>query len=184
MKCELCNINHDGLFGSGRFCSVSCANTRTFTDKQKGNISRGVIKWCTDNGKRKPEYYSYVCEKCSESFNRVVKIRRDRYVHCEKCKNIRPHRKQNCEFGETSKRTQHKIIKRARRHCSICFWNESTCDIHHINKDRSDNRNNNLVVLCPNCHRIIHTTDKYSDDYLIEMSVEKVFPNWRKYYLK
>jgi hypothetical protein len=29
-------------------------------------------------------------------------------------------------------------------------------DIHHKNKDRTDNRQENLLVVCPNCHRHFH----------------------------
>lgn len=41
--------------------------------------------------------------------------------------------------------------------CSLC---ERTfpfrCDIHHIDEDRSNNSEDNLSVLCPNCHRLMH----------------------------
>jgi len=39
-------------------------------------------------------------------------------------------------------------------HCSHCGW-YGHCDIHH--KDGKDNGASNLLVLCPNCHRDIHT---------------------------
>lgn len=35
--------------------------------------------------------------------------------------------------------------------CEICGYTEST-ELHHINGDSSDNRLENLQVLCPNCH--------------------------------
>ncbi|MFA6082586.1 MAG: HNH endonuclease signature motif containing protein [Patescibacteria group bacterium] len=44
------------------------------------------------------------------------------------------------------------------RKCEECGWSKITpsghlpLEIHHINGDRSDNRINNLVILCPNCH--------------------------------
>ena len=28
MKCYKCNKEHDGAFGSGKYCSKSCANSR------------------------------------------------------------------------------------------------------------------------------------------------------------
>jgi hypothetical protein len=31
MKCIKCNKEHDGLFGSGKYCSRSCANSRAFS---------------------------------------------------------------------------------------------------------------------------------------------------------
>jgi hypothetical protein len=42
MKCEKCGIDIDGKYGSGRFCSKSCANSRTHSEQTKINISNGV----------------------------------------------------------------------------------------------------------------------------------------------
>ena len=38
--------------------------------------------------------------------------------------------------------------------CGIDNWRgeEIICELHHINGDRSDNRLENLIMLCPNCH--------------------------------
>ena len=33
--------------------------------------------------------------------------------------------------------------------CSVCGWDESVCDIHHVTPD-------NVIVLCPNHHRKMH----------------------------
>jgi hypothetical protein len=35
LKCEKCNKKHDGKFGSGRYCSRKCANSRIFSDESK-----------------------------------------------------------------------------------------------------------------------------------------------------
>lgn len=38
--------------------------------------------------------------------------------------------------------------------CGLSEWRgmEIICEVHHINGDRSDNRLENLIMLCPNCH--------------------------------
>ena len=55
---------------------------------------------------------------------------------------------------KTPKRTITKILRRANIKCSICGWNESTCDIHHIihKKDGGSDNMDNLIVVCPNCY--------------------------------
>lgn len=42
MKCENCGSEHDGSFGSGRFCSRACANTRHHSDETKMKISESL----------------------------------------------------------------------------------------------------------------------------------------------
>lgn len=42
--------------------------------------------------------------------------------------------------------------------CSRCGYNEFSCavDIHHIDHDRSNNKKENLIPLCSNCHKGLH----------------------------
>jgi hypothetical protein len=44
MKCEKCGREHDGSFGSGRFCCRSCANSRIHSEKTKKKISDSLYK--------------------------------------------------------------------------------------------------------------------------------------------
>lgn len=44
MKCKRCNKEHNGTFGSGKFCSRPCANARTHTKETKRKISKSVKK--------------------------------------------------------------------------------------------------------------------------------------------
>jgi hypothetical protein len=38
--------------------------------------------------------------------------------------------------------------------CGLSEWQGEplTCELHHINGDTTDNRIENLIILCPNCH--------------------------------
>lgn len=42
--------------------------------------------------------------------------------------------------------------------CAVCKWAEGRCDIHHIieRKDGGTNDISNLILLCPNHHRLWH----------------------------
>jgi 5-methylcytosine-specific restriction endonuclease McrA len=60
---------------------------------------------------------------------------------------------------DMSSRTRVKVLKRLGIGCSLCGWNEASCDIHHIipkSKNGTD-EHNNLTYICPNCHRLAHS---------------------------
>ena len=67
MICENCGKEHDGSFGSGRFCCRSCANTRKHSEETKQKISTGVHKSNKVNHKieeyLKNPSYCKVCNK-------------------------------------------------------------------------------------------------------------------------
>lgn len=42
--CERCGKKIDGSFGSGRFCSRSCANSKKHSEETKRKISEGVLR--------------------------------------------------------------------------------------------------------------------------------------------
>lgn len=61
-----------------------------------------------------------------------------------------------CVKNSTYKSTCHlknKLIKLGYKpnHCEICGYTENL-ELHHINGDPTDNRLENLQILCPNCH--------------------------------
>ena len=192
MICENCGKEHDGSYGSGRFCCKSCSIS--FGNKQRNKesrillnkkISEGLQKYYLENPIPHKEY-KYICEKCGKEFV-SYKIKNGRHIHCNDCKRKVVHFKDInslTSIKDLSKRTITKILERSNKGCSICGWNESTCDIHHIIPKSQDgsNEHNNLIIVCPNCHRIIHTTNKYSIDFLFEHSIEKEFNNWKDFY--
>lgn len=82
-KCESCNKNHDGSYGSGRFCSAECA--RSFSrSKRKPGRKKAKCGWNKKN------------------------------VYIDKC----------------------------------------MLDIHHIDGNKKNNKEDKLVLLCPNCHSL------------------------------
>lgn len=47
-----------------------------------------------------------------------------------------------------------------------CEWDRATCDVHHIVPKSEGGQNilDNGVVLCPNCHRLVHVGVLTTDD--------------------
>lgn len=195
MICENCGKEHDGSYGSGRFCSKSCAiafgnKQRVHTSEMNKKTSETLKKFHNENKKPKVvKEYNYICEKCGESFITNTPIRKNRHIYCNHCKRHVVHL-QNLEnissIMDLSKRTISKILHRANAGCSLCGWNESTCDIHHIiqKKHGGSDDMDNLILVCPNCHRIIHTKGKYTQEDLQQHSLDKTLSNWKEYYNK
>jgi len=187
MKCESCGNEHNGSYGSGRFCSRPCSNRRIITDETKKKISDGVNKDNIAKGKiRGNKTYFYICDKCGITFESKQYRRKERKKHCGECRRNSPHSRKNDDITllDLSKRTIAKILKRADIGCSICGWKESSCDIHHIHEKCNGGKNDtsNLIILCPNCHRICHVEKRFDVGFLIERSIEKNFNNWKDYY--
>ena len=172
----------DAAWKAGRYkhcCSLSCANSRPMTQERLDKIRNG-IKVYYEN-----QEYHYTCEKCGKEFVRKSQIKKGRHIHCNECKLQRVHVKEEPQsLLDLSSRTVSKILYRAKCSCSICGWNESSCDIHHIVPKSKGGTNDadNLIIVCPNCHRVIHTTDKYDIEYLKTLAVDKTFNNWREFY--
>jgi len=56
--------------------------------------------------------------------------------------------------GRTRK-AKNEALNRDRRICVLCGYNISV-DVHHIDENKENNDLDNLITLCPNCHREIH----------------------------
>jgi 5-methylcytosine-specific restriction endonuclease McrA len=188
--CPKCNKEFDDYskWGTKKFCSRSCANSReqTAESKEKKKIKLSV---------------SCRCVYCDQEFNSKSGLANHKR-HCISNPNRSPggffnkthleetKRKigQNNVMGckvpksllDMSKRTSAKILKRLNIGCFNCDWDLTSCDIHHIipsSKGGSDN-NENLTYLCPNCHRLAHE-NKLTTFVSLK---ERIGEEWRKYY--
>ena len=153
-----------------KFCSRKCA--AIFNNSHREHTTKGKIKLTK-------------CIRCGEIFEASVHIPASRCI-CNKCKkHNRVHSKKNIRtIYDLSRRTISKILKRINAKCSICGWSESSCDIHHIipKKDGGTDDMNNLIMVCPNCHRICHTINKYSIEYLKSKSIDKEYGGRKNFY--
>jgi len=156
MKCENCHGEHNGEFGSGRFCTIKCA--RGFSTKEKRKeinekvsttlslkISKGIL-----NPKN--------------SFKKGIDSRRRILTKNDRKKALLSWRK-NCKLKRKttpyhllSKRIRKEILIEERgRKCEKCKLEKwlnlpITLELDHINGDNKDNKKENQRLLCPNCH--------------------------------
>lgn len=78
MKCENCEIEHDGYYGSGRFCSSKCA--RGFSTKSnRKEINKKVSKTLLNTGN--PSIIK-ICKKCENQF--IVRWKKRNQIYCSK----------------------------------------------------------------------------------------------------
>lgn len=191
--CENCNKEHDGTYGSGRFCSKECA--RGFSTKNK----RKEINEKTSNslkGRKLSDEHRDKISKIqsgkvmSENTKNKISNTKKGIARTEEEKTniaigmLKSNGKEINSILDVSSRTVTKILTRMNIGCSRCGWKESTCDIHHINgrKIEDFNNNNNLSLICPNCHRLVHT-GKIKKEELIPLSIY-IGDKWKAYYNK
>ena len=139
MKCIKCNNEHDGSFGSGKYCSRACANSRVRTEEVKKKISEGV--------------------KASEQF---VRGNREKYIDYKelgkKLKQIADNKILEAEYNTlTYDRLKKRIVLEQNQkcnHCGIDEWNGKpiVLELEHIDGNHSNNERENLEAICPNCH--------------------------------
>jgi len=189
MKCEKCEKEHDGSYGSGRFCNEKCARSYSTS-----NIDRSKIKivQCIECNKdievsihSSPKQCK--CGNCRKRKKYVIEKR----THCLNCSkemdNIRKYCDINCQVDHQHKQYIKKwkngdidglqnsgmfVSKYVRRYlwekyndkCSKCGWDipnpitgKPILEIEHIDGNHKNNREENLNLICPNCHSLTPT---------------------------
>lgn len=135
MKCKKCDANHDGSFGSGKYCSRACANSRSRTDAVKRKISAGVLKskfWISLDFKHNSNYNKIEKNKATWKSKRNYKT-----AHIVSLKKwLIEDRGHKCE------------------ECKVEQWNGKRLpmEVDHIDGNNKNNNIDNLKILCPNCH--------------------------------
>jgi hypothetical protein len=168
MKCENCGSKHDGSYGGGRFCGKICA--RSFSTKAKRKqinekvsytLTKNKAAWKTRVGKRR------YCINCGNILKKGAQSYCSHECHFEYKYLLYINRWQlGLESGCRGKNDTSILIKRYLmwKHggkCQKCGWNEinpatgqSPINLHHIDGNMKNNKEENLELLCPNCHSI------------------------------
>ena len=157
-NCEYCNEEHDGSYGSGRFCNKKCASGYSTREKRK-EINQTVSK------KLKERYEEIAPEDLTGyQFKKGFDERRhnlsdeDRKKAVQALVQIRQETYSTLDFIELPQNEKRRVIlKEQDDKCGECNINEwlgkpIVLELHHIDGDNSNNTRENLIFLCPNCH--------------------------------
>ncbi len=159
MKCENCGIDHDGSYGSGRFCSCKCA--RGFGTKEKRKeINEKVSKKLT-------KYEKNFCQICGIELtkkNNTKLCKEHRYLY-------KKYDNQYYYIKDYRNKIKEKSVEYKGGKCFICGYDKCnrSLQFHHQNPSEKDfdfNRIRNwervkkeldkCILVCANCHAEIH----------------------------
>lgn len=113
---------------------------------------------CPNCGVAKKEKFN--CAYCGKEIYRVPsQIARNKtgLFYCsQRCGNLHKNqiRKENGEW-DNSLNYRLRAFENYEHKCAICGWceDERVLEVHHIDEDRSHNQLENLIILCPICHK-------------------------------
>lgn len=108
--CEQCHHEHDGSYGSGRFCSKECA--RGFSSSNRSLESR------QKTGRSVSKLHLHICPKCkSEFWNKGT----SRNTWCQKCRDEKYEEQiSKSPFKKVFQKKIHHFGKHHRQPCPIC----------------------------------------------------------------
>lgn len=149
MKCKKCKKKHDGSFGSGRYCSRFCANSRLHTEETKTKISKSLSKFygglsSDELRKRVPSP-----KQIEESIQKRKKTWNEKLLNEDFS---------TLKFERIGKRVKLEQEGKCNR-CGLDTWQgESlTLELEHKDGNNKNNGRDNLEALCPNCHSLTKT---------------------------
>ncbi len=142
-------------------CICSVCSTKYVRQKRQLNEHNTCSSRCTRIAKGTT--VECICDHCGELFLRAKtkSISKSGKLFCSRiCKDtaqtymleIQP-----VHYGSSETNYRDQALKVYKPICKICgYSNILALEVHHIDKNRSNNNITNLEVLCANCHTIKH----------------------------
>jgi hypothetical protein len=123
----------------------------------KREINRNNAKYCSLSCAAKVDkqlQFINSCKQCSNQFTTSCKNTKYCSNICKQ-KNYRLKQKEQTN-DYVSIKYFYKLFKDIP--CEICQWNKASRDLHHIINVSNGGSNtlDNIICVCPNCHRMIH----------------------------
>lgn len=172
MKCEYCNNEHDGSYGSGRFCSEKCARGSSTVKDNSKETKLAICKICGSKiTVNKRANNKVTCNKCNFKQERVCLGCGKKFIaHTQNntccSRECQKQYKENIFLKEVSrgyfpkwsvpKRAKKYLIERNGHKCTICgtaIWLNQPVPLvfDHINGNSDDHKVNNCRIICNNC---------------------------------
>lgn len=152
--------------------SVICKECNNEFIADSRELNRGNAKYCSlscaaKNQRKNSKSFEKYCIICGNIFI-------SKYYYAKYCSN-------NCKLKnyrnlQKNKTTSISTISRIFKDipCEICGWNKTTRDMHHIIsvKDGGKTSLENIICLCPNCHRLVHK-NLISKEVLLDITIKR-----------
>ena len=183
MICENCGSNHDGSYGSGRFCSEKCA--RGFSTKHnREEISRKVSKTLGGNSYTPKEKFCLYCgeriKASAKKFCNTTCTAKYYYLLFINKWKLGLETGQRGKYG-ISEQIRNYLFNKYNNSCQKCGWShvhkisgKIPLTIHHIDGDYRNNIEDNLELLCPNCHSL---TNNFG---ILNINCSKLFDSMKR----
>ena len=136
-----------------KFCNNSCAasyNNKIDKEKYKKRSKEKKTRYCKNCGKEIKYPNQYCSQKCQHEY--AYKTYIERWKNGKESGTIK--------HGPT-KQVKRYIKEKYNNQCCKCGWNEVNpvtgkvpVEIHHIDGNYKNNKEENLELLCPNCHSL------------------------------
>jgi hypothetical protein len=157
--CKKCGKEFSTKKGLIDFCSMACRNTRERSNETKKKIS--------DSMKTSQKGMQSIKNLHEINSERFAKVKYDREQDIEaynnKKKQERAERFMNKNFGDLGidakrARIMHEQGYRCHK-CGLAEWFDEpiALEVEHIDGEHSNNKRENLIALCPNCHSLTTT---------------------------
>lgn len=160
-KCRICKKEFYAKpfwikLGKAKYCSNKCSFSSRRTGKNKECFVCGKSTYKTPKQISHSKSGKFFCSKSCQTRWRNTEFVGSKHA--------------NWKHGEQSYKsvlTRHKIKKI----CRLCATkDERVMAVHHLDRNRKNNKVDNLVWLCHNCHHLVHH-HKSDEDRLMEALV-------------
>lgn len=153
--CPICNNEFNASLrfaknGEAKYCSKICLGVSSRKPKVKhicsnSNCNKEFERSKPKSGENTSKHLKFFCSrKCKDEAQRIGGVKEIQPPH----------------YGKDNPKKDYRILafRHKKPECEECGYNKykEVLDVHHVDKNRTNNNINNLKILCPTCHREEH----------------------------